>query len=200
MVKEWVKEELKTVCIGDKRLDKRMMNILSAASSHPLSSLNGIFQTRKETQACYRFFSNDLVTEHKVISPHEASTLERIAQQEVVLNLSDTTSLNYSTRKKLKDSGYISSNNAQGFFLHASIAVTPERLHLGVTHHKLWSREKVKPKKNLHRDYRDLEEKESFRWYEGFKEACKIARECPNTQIVHITDREGDLFEIFYEH
>lgn len=85
------------------------MNLLYTPSKQPQSSLNTMFHTRKETQACYRFFSNDLVTESKILEPHLRQTQERIRQQPVVLYPSDTTSLNYTTRKTLKDRGYLSS-------------------------------------------------------------------------------------------
>ena len=199
MISEWVAEEIDGINIGDKRLNRRIMELLTAASKQPQMSLNKLFHTRKEVQACYRFFSNDLVDETKIIAPHRAKTFERAAQHKVALTLSDTTSLNYTTRKTLKDSGYISSNNAQGFFLHATIAVTPDRLHLGIVGQKFWAREKEKPIR-VHRDYRLLSEKESYRWLEAYIDSCGLAEDCRDTQVIHITDREGDLFEIFEEY
>jgi hypothetical protein len=144
MVSKWVVNELESSEFGDKRLNKRVLDILDCASKQPQLSINKLFHTRKEVQACYRFFSNDLVDEKKLIQPHLEKSIERASKHPVVLCLSDTTSLNYTTRKKLKDSGYISSNNAQGFFLHATIAVTPDRLHLGLVGQKFWAREKEK--------------------------------------------------------
>ena len=151
MVYTWVEEELESIDIGDKRLNKRVKDLLTAASKKPSMSLCRMFHTRKEIQAAYRFFDNDLVDEEKIFSPHLVKTKERISQHPIVLCLSDTTSLNYTTRKKQRDSGYISSNNAQGFFLHATIAITPDRMHLGVIQQKFWARDKVKTKK-IHRD------------------------------------------------
>jgi IS4 transposase len=202
MISDWVKDELSGICLGDKRLNSRVMNLLSAASKQPGCSLNKLFHTRAEIQACYRFFSNDLVDESKILAPHQEKTRERSSEQSVVLCLSDTTSLNYTTRKKLKDSGYISSNNAQGFFLHATIAITPERLHLGMIGQKFWSREKEKPKRDqkIHREHKSFNEKESYRWLEAYIESCELAGNCKKTQVVHVTDREGDIFEIFAEH
>lgn len=200
MISKWVEEELESIDIGDKRLNKRVKHLLHAASKQPSVSLCNMFQTRKEVQAAYRLYDNDLVTEHKIFSPHFQKTCERISEYPVVLNLSDTTSLNYTTRKKLPDSGYISSNNAQGFFLHAGLAITPDRLHLGVTQQKFWAREKVKPVKKVHRDFLPIEEKESFRWLESYINSCEIAEQCKNTQIVHISDREGDIIEVFSEY
>ncbi len=199
MVSEWVKHELGGVEFGDKRLNNRVLELLEKAGKQPQASLNTMFHTRKEIQACYRFFSNDLVDEKKMFQPHLQESYRRSAQHPVVLSLSDTTSLNYTTRKTLKDSGYISSNNAQGFFLHANIAVTPDRLHLGVISQKFWAREKEKPGRSL-REYKPLVEKESYRWIEGYRDSCELASHCKETQVIHITDREGDIFELFNEH
>lgn len=199
MICKWVEEELEAVNVGDKRLDERLKMLLTATFKQPGLSINSTFRTRKEVQACYRFFSNGFVDQEKIITPHKNMTIERASEYPVILSLSDTTSLNYTTRKKNKDSGYISSNNAQGFFLQATIAVTPDRLHLGVVNQKFWSREKVKTKKP-HRDYIPIVEKESYRWVEAFMDSCNLAEKCKDSQVVHVTDREGDIFEVFTEY
>lgn len=200
MISKWVEEELESIDIGDKRLNNRVKYLLHAASKQPSVSICSMFHTRKEVQAAYRLYDNDLVTEQKIFKPHFQKTCERIYEHSVVLNLCDTTSLNYTSRKKQPDSGYISSNNALGFFLHLGLAITPDRLHLGVTQQKFWAREKVKPEKKVHRDSLPIEEKESFRWLQSYINSCEIAEQCKNTQIVHISDREGDIIEIFSEY
>jgi len=201
MISNWVENELEGIDIGDQRLNKRLAHLLTSASKQPSVSINKMFHTRKEVQACYRFFSNDLVDEKKIIEPHRIRTIERANIHPVVLCLSDTTSLNYTTRKTLQDSGYISSNNAQGFFLHATIAITPDRLHLGIIGQKIWSRAKEK-KVRTSRDRERLlfAEKESYRWLEAYIESCGLAESCEDSQVVHITDREGDIFEIYDEY
>lgn len=201
MISNWVTKELEGIEFGDKRLNKRILPILDRASKSPQASINGMFHTRKEVQACYRFFSNNLVNEEKIIEPHLKRTEERISQNSVVLCLSDTTSLNYTTRKTLKDSGYISSNNAQGFFLHTTIAVTPDRLHLGIVNQKYWSRAKQKKtRSSREREHLMFHAKESYRWLEAYQASCELANKCKETQVIHVTDREGDIFEIFDEY
>ena len=202
MVSKWVVNELESLKIGDKRLNKRVLSVLDCASKQPQLSINKLFHTRKEVQACYRLFSNDLVDETKIIQPHLDKSIERASKHPVVLCLSDTTSLNYTTRKKLKDSGYISSNNAQGFFLHATIAVTPDRLHLGLVAQKFWAREKEKKKarSSYERERMMFAEKESYRWLESYRKSCDLSSQCSDSHVIHITDREGDIFEIYNEY
>lgn len=198
MTSEWVAKEMNGLDIGDKRLNFRLMEVLSKISEQPQNSIPQIFRGHAETQAAYRLFANDLVTEDKIISPHLEKTYKRVNSQPVVLSLSDTTSLNYTSRKSHQDSGYISSNNAQGFFLHATIAVTPERLHLGIVDRMLWSRAKEKSVA-VHREHRNFEDRESVRWHNAYLSSCEVARCCSDTKVIHITDREGDVFEIFEE-
>jgi hypothetical protein len=45
-----------------------------------------------------------------------------------------------------------------------------------------------------------LSEKESYRWLEAYRDSCELAEKCGNTQVIHVTDREGDIFEIFWEY
>ncbi len=44
-----------------------------------------------------------------------------------------------------------------------------------------------------------IEQKESFRWLQGYRRACELAAECPQTQIVSVADREADIYDIFVE-
>ena len=44
---------------------------------------------------------------------------------------------------------------------------------------------------------RPIEQKESYRWLEGFAEAMEIAALIPNTRVISVADREADMFELF---
>ena len=46
------------------------------------------------------------------------------------------------------------------------------------------------------RNAKSIDEKESFRWIEAFQRGAAAARRMPQTQLVVITDREGDLYEL----
>jgi hypothetical protein len=92
------------------------------------------------------------------------------------------------------------SNQRSGLWLHSTIAVTPERLNLGSVDANFWSRAPEAGDDNGKvRDNLPIEKKESFRWLQSYRVACEIARDAPNTQIIYMTDREGDIVEIFDE-
>src|ERR1700716_1937259 len=84
MTAPWTLEELRTVDLGDERLDARAEILLSALGSRPNLSIPAACGGRAEMKAAYRFFDNEKVTFAKVIEPHVARTLERMAGQAVV--------------------------------------------------------------------------------------------------------------------
>jgi len=45
------------------------------------------------------------------------------------------------------------------------------------------------------RKRKPIEEKESYRWLEGYRGACEIKQTCPATLVVNMADREGDIQE-----
>lgn len=195
----WVENEMVDLDSGDKRLDKRVRAVLEAVSSKPNMTFPQQFQSTAELKACYRLFDSDLINCETILEPHFNKTIERMQSFPVVVLAGDSSSLNYTTRSSNPDSGYISSNNAQGFFIHVSLATTLDRQSLGVVQAKFWARDKQKPEKKLHRDYIPIEEKESYKWIESYSNANKIAALCPATQIISVFDREGDIIELWEE-
>ena len=91
-----------------------------------------------------------------------------------------------------------------GFYDHASLAMTPERLVLGVVDAKIWARdplefEKDAAQKRAERRAKPIEDKESIRWVEGYRAACQVAQAAPTTLIVSLADSEGDVYEYLLE-
>ena len=47
----------------------------------------------------------------------------------------------------------------------------------------------------LHKKH--VSEKESYRWVLGYKKATELAKNCPDTQVIMIADRESDLYDLY---
>ncbi len=47
------------------------------------------------------------------------------------------------------------------------------------------------------RKSRPIEEKESYRWVEGYRKTCELAHAVPACEVFSVSDREGDIFEVF---
>lgn len=199
-VMNWIELEMETIDLGDRRLNKRACNILEGLGFAPGRTIPQAFQAWSEIKATYNFFNNDLVSEEKILASHLEKTRERIRDYPIVLFTSDTTDINYTTKTAMKNKERLD-NKQNGLWLHATIAVTPERLNLGLVQANFWHRElEIAEKSSAYRTARDktsVEEKESYRWLESYKRACEIAKEIPETKIINITDREGDIIELF---
>jgi hypothetical protein len=81
MSTEWIHQELETVDLNDKRLDRRLGEVLLALSQQPNVSIPAACGGYAETMAAYRFFSNEKTTLENILAPHRDATLKRIAEQ-----------------------------------------------------------------------------------------------------------------------
>jgi Transposase Tn5 dimerisation domain/Transposase DNA-binding len=191
----WCDEEANGIELGDKRLSIRFIKLLRGLSQKSELSIPGALDSWSETYAAYRFFSNRKVTAQAILSPHREATLKRIGQEKVALLIQDTSEMNYSSKTDIDGLGPLNTEHHQGFLFHPILVVTPERLCLGSVSNEMWVRESI-GNKGLNRD-RKIEAKESVRWLKGFQIAEEVARRAPDTLIVNITDREGDIYEFF---
>ncbi len=204
----WIEEELLTSDFGDERLDTRYRVLMNRLSQNPSASIPAACETWKETQAAYRFFDNERVDEYEILHPHQAATLERIAKHRVVLLVQDTTEFDVTQpEEQMEGAGPLNDEFHIGFHNHAMLAVTPERVPLGVLEAKIWARDwdefwenqKDKKSKEKKKKQKAIEEKESMRWLEGYRQGCEIAAQVPQSTLVVVSDSEGDIFECFAE-
>lgn len=182
--------------LGDKRLNKRAAWLLARMGSSPGRTIPQNFHTWGEIKSCYRFLSHPKITPLKIFRPHRVKVLQRIQEHPVILCLNDTTSLNYTSKVAMEDQGSIG-RNINGLWLHPTIAVTPERLNLGLININFYTREVEEVK--THRNNLPIERKESIRWLDSYQKVDELARKNPKTNFVYIADREADLIELINE-
>jgi hypothetical protein len=194
----WIDHELHSLDLGDRRLNRRGRLLLERLFADPQASLNAACHGWAETQAAYRFFDHDQVLPERLLQPHQQATRQRLGQQPVVLLVQDTTELDY-TNHPAAGAGPLSSTQQLGFLDHSHIAFTPQGLCLGVLAVDLWARSLEGFGDSKQRQYDPLETKESYRWLQGYRLACRTAEHVPQTQIISVADGEGDLYEVFVE-
>jgi hypothetical protein len=71
------------------------------------------------------------------------------------------------------------------------VALTPARLHLGVLGLKMGPRPEPPVAPERHRKPRA--DQESYRWLEGSQLACEVQQRGPETLVVTVAAREGDM-------
>ena len=116
--------------------------------------------------------------------------MKRLAGEEIVLCIEDTTELDYTYKNDIDGLGPLNYEIRQGLYLHPMLAVTPDRLCHGVLNWNTVVREPGSFGQDED-DKRSIEEKESFRWLEGYRVACGFAADQPETMFVHTADRES---------
>lgn len=199
-MKDWIIEELATLDLSDKRLDSRFSLVLERLSEKPTASIPAACNSWTETIAAYRFFQNDAVTAERILKPHRDATLNRIGEHHVVLMIQDTTELDYTGKNDIKDLGCLTYESRKGLLLHATIAITPERVCVGVIDGQfLRENSATKPTPIAHHNQRPIEDKESYRWVEGYGVCAEVAEQVPDTMVVMVGDRECDIYEVFEE-
>lgn len=84
-----------------------------------------------------------------------------------------------------------------GLYDHAQYAVTPDGLPLGVLAVDFFDRTPESLGRQGERTRDPIESKESYRWLQGYRGACDLAGRHPDTEIVSVAYREGDLYDVF---
>ena len=191
----WVEREVAGCHMRDARLKKRLGEVLSRLAEQPTQSIPSACQSWAETQAAYRFFENERVSPEEILEGHGRATLERCAREPVVLVVQDTTFLEYLKDRAPKRLGTLREQEGTQYLLHPSIAFTPRRVNLGVLAATFWQR----PEEPVasRRAHLSIEQKESYRWLQGYEWSCEVAKRCPDTLVVNVADREGDIQECF---
>ena len=196
----WCEEELGGVKLGDKRLDKRLVEVASKLAAQPTASINQACEDWADAKAAYRLFDNAKVQAKEILRSHQERTRERMRSHSLVLAVQDTTLLDYSQHPKTKGVGPIGTKKQEmrGFVMHATLALTPGGLPLGVLTEEIWVRadEEAGVSKAEHKK-RPLEEKESYKWFTALRETIELTP--AGVQVVSVCDREADIYEFFVE-
>lgn len=134
--------------------------------------------TESELEGAYRFFGNEKVVSASVLEPHIHQTLKRLADDEVVLAVHDTTTLSFRNEGQREGFGSLTGASQQ-LWTHATLAVKADgsRCPLGVL--------ALSTEANMRYE----------RWMDHVDETNKLVQ--TNHRLIHVMDREADDFAFF---
>jgi len=190
--------ELSGIALGDERLHKRSRKILEELAKNPEAGVNGAHAEWRDTLAAYRFFDNPQVTPEAILAPHREATLARMREHPVVLVVQDTTEFDLSAHPP-RDARHLNDAERYGFYDHTHLALTPERLCLGVVGTEQYDRAAETLGTSRQRKHLPIEQKESMRWLRGIRLASELQGRLPATRIVSVADSEADIYELLVE-
>lgn len=185
----WAREEFKTLDLGDERLNARAMLLAHRLSCKPSESIPNACAGWAETQAAYRCLRNPRSDWQALLLAHWSRSIERMRAHAVVLNIQDTTELDFNGRQT-KGLGPLGYEAQRGMYLHPTYAISPCREPLGVLDAWMWARE---PKAA---DGKRGGIKESERWIEGYERVAERAQALPEVRQVYVADREADIMAL----
>ncbi len=194
---DWCAWELRYLELGDRRRQARAGAILQARWEQPQASFYGSFSSWAAAKGAYGLIehpSSD-ISLSGLLASHQEQTQARMAAEALVLLPQDTTSLNYSGLEQTTGLGSLGENPGRGLWLHSLLAFRPDGVPLGVLRAQCWARP-ADWSDTAQRNAQSIVDKESVRWVDTFGAAAQAARRMPQTQLVVITDREGDLYEL----
>jgi hypothetical protein len=191
-------EEFCGIDLGDRRLNRRARRLLGQLGDKPTVSIPAACGGWTETRAAYRLFDHKAVTAEQVLAPHIERTVERMGAHPRVLCIQDTSELDYTGKPSMQGLGPLNLETRQGLYLHPTLALTPDRLCLGLLDLHHWTREpgSLGQQKDPNRP---LEEKESVRWVNGYGRVNELAEQLPDTRLTYVADREADIYDLFVE-
>jgi hypothetical protein len=179
----WAAQEFEGLELGDARRTQRLIKRVDDLSAQPTGSIPLACGGWPETKAAYRLLDNPAVEWREILEVHTQRTVERMQGQPVVLCIQDTTELDFTSQPGITGLGRLSYDAQHGLYVHPTLAVTPAGVALGVLDAWMWARG---PKDGP-------QVKESTRWVEGYEIVADLAETVPDTRLVYVADREGDL-------
>ncbi|MGH2412981.1 MAG: IS4 family transposase, partial [Microcystaceae cyanobacterium] len=184
----WADEELEFVNLGDTRLNQRLKRIVSDLASYPEASVPQASRDAAAMQGTYDFWSNRHIKPAQIQQAHAQKTAERAVKHQIVLDIQDTTKLDFTSHRSLRKKG-VRNPLCEGLWVHTSLCATTQGVPLGILHQKTWTREKGKNNSNA-----PPQEKESKKWLES---VLAVQQWLPsNCQVITIGDREADIYEL----
>lgn len=168
-------------------------------AARPQDSFLQATESWGEAKGAYRLIGNDAVTLEALQAAGRNAAVEACRGRAVVLAVSDTTALNFTTHRATAGLGPIGEQRYRGLLMHSTLALTSDGVPLGVLRQEMWARKDEEYGSRHARKQREFEDKESYRWLASFQEgsaALDALSENERPDVLHVFDREGDIHEV----
>ena len=190
-------DEFANADLGDRRRSRRLGKVAAALTKSPALSISAACGGWNEVMAAYRLLHCDDFSPDALIAPHQQATVRRCAGHPCVAVSQDTTEFDFSHMKETEGLGPLNDEARRGFYMHSLYVVSEQGLPLGLLDAGIILRDDKTFRSSATRKQRPIGEKESHRWVEGYLKTLELARRLPECEVFSISDREGDIFEVY---
>ena len=189
---------------GDARLSKRFGKIITELGSNIGKSIPQSSVNTHQTKAVYRFMDNEQVTPSKILDAEQLRVYHEIIADnpKVLVQIQDTTTLNYSHSKANKHLPCLNYSNHLGYFAHSSLLMTDNGILYGLQEQNYYGRDvatlgqKGRRLTSIEKSS-PIETKEIDRWLRHFDSFQSLVSTLPKIQGFSVSDRESDIYELF---
>jgi hypothetical protein len=193
----WAEQEFGNADLGDHRRTQRLVLLAEQRGSQPHASIAQSCGDNGAAKAAYRLYENEAISAAAILSSHQQATQTRMSHESVVLSVQDTTELDYTHHPATEGLGILHNKKQQGMLMHTTLAITPERVPLGIIHQYTWIRPAEDFGKKHKRKQLPIQERESQKWLISLEATSQMQKQLPNTKVVSVGDREADVYELF---
>src|SRR4051794_16000849 len=151
-----------TSLLGDRRRFARLTQLVTAWTQQAEASLPRVLAAPAAVKAAYRFFANRAITPAAILASARPDCLARMAAEQRVLLIQDTTSLDFTAHAATSGLGPIGTRkqHLRGFFVHSCLSATTSGVPLGLAAQRLWRRDPGTAGQAAQRRARQLSAKE----------------------------------------
>ena len=192
----WAVTEFADAELGDLRRTQRLVQLAHALAQRPGAALPEACGSGAMLKAAYRFFTNDDIAPDDMLQSHIEATYGRLNAVPIVLAVQDTTEANWTNLRVTEGLGPLGNSACHGLLVHTTLAMTPERVPLGLLAQQVWARDPDDLGKRARRKQLPISQKESHKWLSSL-DAVSTARDCcPTTHMISVGDREADVYDV----
>src|SRR5438552_1306557 len=127
----WAEQELQHADLGDRRLNRLLVQLVADLADRPEASLPQASITWAATKAAYRFFDNQRVRPEAIQAAHQLATGTRLPEHGRVLAIQDTTLLDFTAHPATTGLGHLIHRKHFGLLVHSALLVSDAGVPLG---------------------------------------------------------------------
>ena len=174
--------------------------LLAQKAARPSDSIAQGASDPAAAKGAYRFVENERVTADLIWNPVHADTAHALGDLREVYVPQDTTFLMFPTLEATEGLGTANDVKREALVMHSALALRPDGHVVGLLGNTVWARPPQEFGKAALRKSLPIERKESFKWLRTMRHACALRdRYSPRTTLVHVQDREADIYEVLAE-
>jgi len=196
-IDDWAVTEFGDAELGDARRTARLTHLATVLGAQPTASLPDATDDPATLTAADRFFANEAVDPAQILASHVQATTARLRQVPLVLAVQDTTYLDWTHHPATTGLGPLAQATQQGLLAHTTLALTPDRVPLGLRAQEVWARDPATFAQQVDHKQRSITANESQQWLTSVAAVAQLRDACPTTQVVSVGDADADVYALF---